>query len=185
MTTTQRLMTAEDLWNLPDDGNRSELIRGELRTMAPAGFEHGDIGSEIVSRLRQHAKAHGLGTVVGADTGFVLARDPDTVRSPDAAFVNQGRVGAVGVTKKFFPGAPDLAVEVVSPSDTLIEVEEKVNEWLSAGTRIVWVVNPKRRTVTIHKAGPQVQVLAETDPLSGEDVVPGFACGVGELFPQG
>jgi len=182
MTTTQRLMTAEDLWNLPDDGKRSELVRGELRTMAPTGFEHGNIGVQIVLRLARYVEGKRLGTVVVGDTGFVLQKGPDTVLAPDAAFVRQERVNAVGMTKKFFPGAPDLAVEVVSPSDTLIEVEEKVNEWLSAGTRIVWVVNPKRRTVTVHKAGPQVQVLAEKDQLSGEDVVPGFACGVGELF---
>jgi len=183
MTTSERLMTADDLWDLPDDGKkRYELVRGELRTTAPAGFEHGEIGTEIVYHLKHFVRTKGLGTILGADTGFILGRNPDTVRSPDAAFVSRERLRSIGRTKKFFPGAPDLAVEVLSPSDTVYETEEKVNDWLAAGTRIVWVVNPKQRTITVHKAGPQIQVLTEKDQLSGEDVVPGFACAVGELF---
>jgi Uma2 family endonuclease len=182
MTTTHKPMTAEDLWNRPDDGNRSELVRGELRTMAPAGSEHGATIMILAAPLAQHVRSRRLGVVFGAETGFTIAHDPDTVRAPDIAFVSQSRIPSSGIPKKFFPGAPDLAVEVVSPGDTFEEVHDKVADWLAAGTRIVWVVNPKHRTVTVYKPGPQVQVLAEKDQLTGEDVVPGFACGVGEVF---
>jgi Uma2 family endonuclease len=150
--------------------------------MAPAGFEHGDIGYNLGTMLRAYARKAQLGRVVGADAGFVLGRDPDVVRAPDIAFVSQARLDQIGIPKQFFPGAPDLAVEVVSPSDTMEEIEEKVDDFLAAGTKLVWVVNPRRRSVTVYHAGPQVQILKEQDQLSGEDVVPGFACRVGELF---
>jgi Uma2 family endonuclease len=150
--------------------------------MAPAGFEHGKIGSELLLRLRQHANTRGLAEVVGADTGFLISRDPDTVRSLGVAFVSQDRVNSIGVPKEYWPGAPDLAVEVISPNDTLNDVEEKVSDWLTAGTKLVWVVNPKLRTVALRRPGPQITVLHDQDQLQGEDVLPGFACRVAELF---
>ena len=183
MTTTRKPMSAEELWNRPDDCSRTELVRGELRIMALAGLEDGYVAADIGVRLQQHAREHNLGIVVAA-AGFLIERDPDTVRAPDIAFVAHSHVPSSGIPKKFFPGAPDLAVEVISPSDTHEDVEEKVGDWLAAGTHIVWVVNPKRRTVTIYKPGPQVKILSEKDQLSGEDVVPGFACAIAELFVQ-
>lgn len=182
MTTTQQLMTAEDLWKLPNDGKRYELVKGELRTMAPAGFEHGSIGIRVATLLADHVRRRQLGVVVGPDTGFTLARDPDVVRAPDVSFVRESRIREVGVPKQFFPGAPDLAVEVLSPGDTVYEVEEKVNDLLAAGTMLVWVVNPRTRTVTVYRPGPQVSVLRQDAQLLGEDVIPGFACKVAELF---
>jgi Uma2 family endonuclease len=182
MSTVSGLMTAEDLWNMPDDGTRRELVRGELRTRPPAGFEHGDIGLTLGAMLKEHVKKNRLGKAVGADTGFILARDPDVVRAPDAGFVSRARIEQLGVPKQFFPGAPDLAVEIVSPGDTMYEIEEKVDDFLAAGTRLVWVVNPRRRTVTVYRPGPQVDILKEAEQLSGEDVVPGFTCRVGDLF---
>lgn len=149
--------------------------------MAPAGFEHGSIGSELLMRLRQFVKANDLGVVVGADTGFVLARDPDLVRSPDVAFVTKHRV-AQATIKAFFPGAPDLAVEVLSPSDTIYELGEKIDDFFAAGTRMVWVINPKSKTAGVHRPGLSVEVLHVNDQLSGLDVVPGFECRVGDLF---
>jgi Uma2 family endonuclease len=182
MSTTSGLMTVDELWRLPNDGTRRELVRGELRTMAPAGYEHGKIEIKLALRLAEHVEKLKLGDVVGADTGFILARNPDVVRAPDAAFVSQARLEQTRAPKQFFPGPPDLAIEVVSPSDTLYEIDEKVDDYLAAGTRLVWVVNPRRRTVTVHRHGGQEVVLRETDQLTGEDVVPGFACPVSQLF---
>ena len=128
MATTDKLMTADELWRLPADGQRHELVAGELRTMAPSGSEHGWIVVRVTSPLDQHVGAHKLGLVYGAKTGFLLARQPDTVRAADVAFVRRDRVLAAGDVKCYWPGAPDLAVEVVSPSDLYTEVDEKVAE---------------------------------------------------------
>jgi Uma2 family endonuclease len=175
-------MTADQLWRMPEDGQRHELIRGELRTMAPAGSEHGMIGGNLLGPLIHHVKSNRLGIVMLAETGFIIARNPDTVRAPDIAYIAQSRIPANGVTDRFFPGAPDLAVEVISPSDTVNELEEKVQHWLDAGTRLVWVVSPKQRTVTVHRPGQQPIILRHTDTLDGQDVVPGFTLLVSEVF---
>jgi Uma2 family endonuclease len=186
MTTAQpatHLLTADDLWQLPDDGNRHELVKGELRTMPPAGFEHGATSIKLSVMLGRHAEANGLGQLVAAETGFLIAQNPDTVRAPDIGFVRQQRIQAVGMTRKFWPEAPDLAVEVLSPSDTVNQVDEKVEEWLSAGTSLVWVVNPRQRTVTVHRPGSNPVILSADDTLHGADVLPGFQCLVREVFP--
>src|ERR1700737_1433534 len=110
--------TAEDLWNLPDDGFRHELVKGELRMMVPPGAEHGRVAATVAALLFVHARQTDAGVTFAAETGFLLARDPDPVRAPDAAFVARERAEAVGRTEKYWPGAPDLAVEVISPGDT-------------------------------------------------------------------
>jgi Uma2 family endonuclease len=130
----------------------------------------------------QFVKTHGLGVVFGAETGFKLTSDPDTVRAPDLAFVRRERIPPEGMPQGFWPGAPDLAVEVVSPSDTYTAVEEQVREWLDAGTRLVLVVNPRTRTVTVHASQTQVTRLTESDLLTGGEVLPGLSCRVAELF---
>ena len=112
--------------------------------MTPAGNEHGKIAMSVAWRLAQHVEAHGLGAVYAAETGFRLASDPDTVRAPDAAFVSQARLDAVGAVAGYWPGAPDLVVEVVSPGDRYGEVAEKVADWLAAGTQMVVVVEPQQ-----------------------------------------
>jgi Uma2 family endonuclease len=109
MNSTTRLMTADELFLLPSNGHRYELAQGELRTMSPAGFEHGAIGFNLAIPLGQHVAANQLGILVGTDIGFVLSRDPDTVRAPDLALVSRARIQELGVPQKFFPGAPDLA----------------------------------------------------------------------------
>ena len=119
--------------------------------MTPAGNEHGKIAMSVAWRLAQHVEAHGLGAVYAAETGFRLASDPDTVRAPDAAFVCQARLDAVGAVAGYWPGAPDLVVEVVSPGDRYGEVAEKVADWLAAGTQMVVVVEPQQRTVAVHR----------------------------------
>ena len=116
MSTTHTLVTADELFMMPDDGFRYELVKGELRRMPPAGSEHGAIGINIALVVAQFVKAHDLGVVFGADTGFKIASNPDTVRAPDLAFVRRERIPAGGVPREFWPGAPDLAVEVISPA---------------------------------------------------------------------
>lgn len=182
MTTTTRPMTAEELLNMPDDGFRYELIKGELRKMAPAGYEHGRIAASIAIRLGAYAKESGLGEVCIAETGFRLESDPDHVRAPDAAFVRRERAEAARGTPGFFPGPPDVAVEVISPSDSYTEVEEKVADWLGAGTLAVIVVDPRRRTVRVHRSPTIAVALTETDVLAVEDVLPGWGMPVREIF---
>jgi Uma2 family endonuclease len=182
MSVETRTVSADQLLRLPHRHRRYELIRGELREMSPAGFEHGTIIGRLTRRLADFVEDGALGVVLGAETGFVLARNPDTVRAPDISFVAQERLQQIGIPAAFFPGAPDLAVEVVSPGDTVEDVESKVDDWLNAGTRLVWVVNPRRRTVTAYRSKQQVNVVAEPDTLDGGEVVPGFRCRVADLF---
>ena len=182
MSTTLQQVTADELFAMPKDGFRYELVKGELRKMSPAGTEHGAIIFNLSILLGQHIKANNLGQGFGAETGFKLATNPDTVRAADIAFVRRERIPATGIPKNFWQIAPDLAVEVLSPGDTLEEVEEKVEDWLAAGTRAVWVVSPKRRSVTVYRSMTDVTRLSEADELDGGDVVPGFRCKVTEFF---
>ena len=182
MTVRQKLMTADDLLRLPDDGQRHELVRGELRTMPPAGYEHGWSTGKLDRSLGNFVEAHGLGDVVPGDVGFRLRTDPDTVRAPDVAFVSAERVRAIGRVASYWPGAPDLVVEVISPNDLYTEVEDKVAEWLEHGARLVFVVNPRRRTVAVHRPDRPLRVLTLEDTLDGEDVVPGWTLPLRELF---
>lgn len=178
--TTQALMTAEALWQLPDDGNRHELIAGELRTMSPTGWEHDGLAANFTAYLAMHVLREKLGRVLTGEPGFVLATDPDTVLAPDVAFVRAERLG--GAAHGFYRGAPDLAVEIISPSDRYTEVEEKVATWLEYGTRMVIVVNPRRRSLTVYRSMVDVHHLSSDDRLDGEDVVPGWSVAVRDLF---
>ena len=182
MHTTTQLLTAEDLSRLPPDGMRHELIKGELHTMPPSGFEHGVVGINLSTPLDQHAKGNRLGLVVGAETGFLIAQNPDTVRGCDIGFVSRERLEVVGIPSTYWRGPPDLAVEIVSPNDRVYEVDAKVQEWLDAGTRLVWVVNPRQRTVTVYKPGANPIVLTTKDELDGQDVLPGFRLLVARIF---
>lgn len=182
MATTSRLITADELLHRRDDGFRYELVRGELKRMAPAGRKHGKIAHRFDLRLGQFVEAHNLGVVYAAETGFVLASNPDTVRAPDVAFVSREREALLEDTEGFFRGAPDLAVEVLSPGDTYTEVEEKTMEWLEGGARLVVVVDPRKRTVTVYRGRDEIRILTETDTLDGGDVVPGWTLGIRELF---
>ena len=161
---------------------RNEMVRGELHTMPPGGDEHGDLAGAFHISLSSYVRAHHLGRTYIADTGYQLAKDPDTVRAPDVAFVRRERVEATGRLRGFRDGAPDLVVEVISPNDLYTEVDEKVAEYLEHGAQLVFVVNPRRRTVARHRPGEPVRVLTEDDVLDGEDVVPGWTLAVRELF---
>jgi Uma2 family endonuclease len=175
-------MTADELWRMPSDGKRHELIRGELRTLAPAGADHGDVTNSFACLLTVHVKAQKLGKVFAAETGFRLSRDPDTVVGADVAFVRTERIAKAGVPKGFWEGAPDLAVETVSPSDTVEEVEEKVDAYLAAGALAVLVINPRRKTVTIHRDGQAAAIHRPGEVLDLSSVVPGFSCDVAAVF---
>ncbi|HEV8718038.1 MAG TPA: Uma2 family endonuclease [Candidatus Binatia bacterium] len=175
-------MTAEELFSLPDDGWRYELVRGELRHMPPTGIQHGQIASLLTQQLTAYVRTHKLGVICTAEAGFRLARHPDTVRAPDVAFIARERIPVEGVPAGYWPGAPDLAVEIVSPSDRFDDVIEKVAEYLAAGTRLVWVIHPRTHTVMIYRASGEVQLLRGHEELRGEEVLPGFTCPVSILF---
>ena len=182
MAVTQKPVTAEDLLDMPDDGLRRELVRGEVRVVAPAGNMHGRIAVNMSTPLHQFVREHDLGSVFAAETGFKISTDPDTVRAPDVAFIRRGRLEAVGEVEGYWPGAPDLVIEVVSPTDRFAELEEKVVEWLAAGTRMVLVVNPRARTVTVRTSEKEARILSEEEVLDGGEVVPGWTLPISEVF---
>lgn len=173
------ITTAEQLLRARHVG-RCELVRGELRRLIPPGADHGRIAMRLGHRIAEHAEAKGLGTVYAAETGFLLARDPDTVRAPDVAFVRAGR--APTPERGYYPGAPDLAAEVLSHDDRPGHVREKVGEWLDAGALAVWVVDPRTRTVTVHEPGCDPRTLRDGERLHGGRVLPGFNLPVGDVF---
>jgi Uma2 family endonuclease len=178
----ETLVTAEELMAMPHDGFHYELVEGEIRKMSPAGIEHGLVGGQLAGLLSQHVILNKLGGILTAEPGFRLSTEPDTVRVPDIAFIRSDRLRRRPRRDTFWPGAPDLAIEIVSPNDTAPEVEEKATAWLDAGTAMVWVINPARRTVTVHRSETETQTLTEKDDLDGQDVVPGFRCRVSEIF---
>jgi Uma2 family endonuclease len=182
MTTQAKLITAEELAQLPDDGWRYELVRGELRRMAPAGDEHGAVAMRLGWRLAQYVETNELGVVYAAETGFRLGSSPDTVRAADVSFVRQEQIAAVGIGPGFRIGAPDLAVEVVSPGDRPGEVTEKVQDWLDAGTRLVIIIEPRKQMVTVYRSLTESTELTINNELTGGDVVPGWAMPVSALF---
>ena len=174
--------TAEDLQHLPSTEQRMELVKGKVYDMPPAGGRHGDVAMEIGALLRVHVRANDLGRVFAAETGFILHRNPDTVRAPDAAFVAAGRLPEGELPAGYPELAPDLVVEVLSPNDRAGEVAGKVDDWLSAGVQLVWVLDPASRTATVYRPGEPVEVLSLDERLSGGSVIPGFDCPIGELF---
>jgi Uma2 family endonuclease len=182
MAVRARASTAEDLWNLPADGLRHDLVEGELRVMAPPGAEHGRVAATLGWLLFSHVREHGVGVTFAAETGFLLARDPDTVRAPDAAFVASRGADIVGRTEKYWPGAPDFAAEVISPGDTFAEVEAKALDWLEAGTALVLVLDPARRSATAYRQPGDVQVHSGDAMLDLGDAVPGWRVGLADFF---
>lgn len=176
-------LTADDLLRLPDDEQRSELVRGELRQMPPAGGEHGSLVGNLHILVGSFVRGAQLGVTFAAETGFVLRQDPDTVRAPDIAFVRRERLSEGPIPKGYLPFAPDLAVEVISPSETAEEVQEKVTDYLAAGSRMVWLVYPRSKTIAVHT--PEgVRTLSRGDVLDGGDVLPGFQAAAADIFAE-
>jgi Uma2 family endonuclease len=181
MSVHERLVTAEEFARIPDDDYRYELVEGRVVRVSPPGSRHGVLITRISMLLAQHADAHRLGAVMTC-AGAKLAADPDTVREPDIAFVRQDRIPAAGVPDGFWPGAPDLAVEIRSPGDRPSELGAKVSDYLARGVRLVWVVDPKKKTVTTHAPRSAPVTLGVGDVLEALEVVPGFSCPVRRIF---
>jgi len=180
-TVNAKLVTAEELLLMSELECRYELVRGEL--IRKPFLEHliGFYTANIGAELAMFVQANRLGRAYSPNAGFLLERDPDTVLAPSASFVSQKRVDAVGDADGFFPGAPDFVVEVISPSDRLTDVYDKVEEWLNAGTLMVAVVNPRNRTVSVHTPDAVI-TLNEDDTLDGADIVPGWQLPVADIF---
>jgi Uma2 family endonuclease len=175
-------ISAEQLLRLPDDGKIYELVEGDLRMMSPAGGRHGRVAARLLRKLGNFVEDQQLGDTFAAETGFLLARDPDTVRCPDVAFVSKERLDEAGDVVGYWPGAPDLAIEVVSPTDSYSQVEEKTLAWLDAGCRLVLVVDPQTKTVTVYRRADSVRILDSAASVDGGNVVPGWSLPVAEIF---
>lgn len=177
-------LSAEEFYERYHD-RRAELVKGEVTEMTPAGADHGVVAMNSGTDLNVHVRRNKLGIVCAAETGFIVARDPTTVRAPDAAFISNERLAQLEdgrPTRGFWPFAPDLAVEVMSPGDSAEEIEIKVREWFDGGALLVWVLYPSSRTVHVHWTRERVQILEGDAVLDGGEVVPGFSCSIKEFF---
>ncbi len=181
-SSARELLTAEDLANLPDRGKRYELVDGVLQMMALGGFEHGRIALRIGSLLDQHVRKNSLGSVCGAETGFIISRNPDTVRAPDVAFVSTATLATINDPTGFLEVAPTLVAEVVSPNDRFSDVEEKARLWLRSGVQMVQVVDPQPRVVHVYRTMRSCDLLGERDVLDAGEVVPDWKVAVAEFF---
>jgi Uma2 family endonuclease len=176
------IMTADELFEMEKDEYRYELIQGRLKRMAPTGGGHSRIEAGLIARLWLHARTNEYGDVYSSDAGFVFAHNPDTVLSPDAAFLRHDRVPSPEEHERFLTVVPDLAVEIISPSDRMPQVREKAEYYIEAGVRLVWVVNPRNRTVTVYSPDSPPHMLNQDDELDGGDVLPDFHLTVSEIF---
>jgi Uma2 family endonuclease len=177
---TQNHVTAEELWRLPGDGTRRQLVRGRIVVKPLRGARHGGIVANVGTLIGQWAQR--CGGCAAVSSGYILSRNPDTVRGPDVSYVRAGRVPAAAEGESFWAVAPDLAVEIVSPTDSAEVIREKVRDYLIAGTRLVWVIYPRSREVVAHTPDGLSQTFAAADTLASPDVLPGFSCKVAELF---
>jgi Uma2 family endonuclease len=183
MATVVKLLTAEEFFLLPnpDDGSQQELVRGEVITMPPPGGMDGVCCLKAGRRIGNFVEERELGTVTSNDTGFVTERGPDSVRGPDIAHWSKNRLPVVPVC--YIEVAPSLLVEVLSPSNTSKQIRGKLKEYFAKGVRIVWVIAPEDRTLTIYRTPDEGRLLHETATATGEDVLPGFTCRVSDLLP--
>ena len=180
--TTEKLLTAEDLHHLSSQGVRGELLRGVLCETMPAGIRHGKTVANLTILLGAFVKPHGMGTIVASDAGFLLEKEPDTVREPDVAFISAHRLPPDQDVPGYFEGPPDLAVEIASPSDSPRQLFDKARMWISFGVPLVWTVDPEARTLDVHQPNQPLIRLSTDDLLDGGQVLPGFTCTVADLF---
>ena len=175
------LLGVSDLYAMPDDEFHHELVRGQLVSEPPPGARHGRVASRIVYQLQRAALGSDF-IVVTCDAGFILHRSPDTVRAPDVALVSRNRYLALEDESRLIPGAPDLAVEVLSPRNTRAEMHEKVADYLAAGTAMVWVADPQSKVVVTYRDILAPRSLAGSDMLPAGGLLRGFRIAVSELF---
>jgi Uma2 family endonuclease len=180
---TGRIYTQDDLLHLPQRAGKTELVAGEFRTMSPPNFYHGYTASRIVHYLQSVVIPNNLG-VVCVETGYVLSKNPDTVRLPDVSFIKAARLADLVNREGYIHGPPDLAIEVLSPDDSFADMSEKVEQYLSSGTSLVWVLDPRKKTVMIFAPQRPVQTLTAEDSIDAEGVIPGFSCKVELFFPS-
>ena len=180
-----KLFTIEELEALPDDGHVYELIDGVLVRREPVGGRHGAVGSRIDRRVGAFVEEHGLGEVFNAETIYVFQRDPDRGLKPDVSFVRAERLPSDEQFDKPLHLVPDLVVEVVSPNDRTIEIDEKIEIYRRAGVPLIWVLWPRRRAIWVYAAGKEPRALSEGDDLDGGEVLPGFRVPVADLFRVG
>ena len=181
MSVASKMTTWQEFSAIRDEPNLHELIRGEVLTMPPPQSEHGRIVNNINIPLGAHVKKRQLGIVFAAETGFLLETDPDTVRAPDVSFVSRSRLPS-GKLTGYFEGAPDFLVEVLSPSDTVFAVEDKIDAWLAAGAKLIWLVNPRNETVTAYRPGRPSELFDKARILDASDIVDGFTLTTSEVF---
>jgi Uma2 family endonuclease len=179
-TDAEELMTAAELARVDLPNKSTELVRGRLIVREPPGTNHGRVQSNLNFRVAAFVHAHMLGAVFGQDTGFKIASDPDTVRAPDLAFIARERVPLIPA-RGYAAMAPDLVAEILSPDDRAADVLAKIGEWLAAGVRLAWVIDPERVTAQAYRADGSVAVIASDGALDGEGVLPGFRCSLREL----
>ncbi len=187
MAVQEKWISAEEFWeiaHLPENADKHmELIEGVIYEMPPAGEEHGSDAGNFFGFIWTYVRAHDLGRLTTAETGYIVHTDEngkDTILAPDVGFISKARASAVP-SKKYARLAPDLAVEVVSPNDKASEIHIKVNQYLRYGTKMVWVAYPATRTVVVHTPAG-AQTLTENDTLDGGDVLPGFTLAIREIF---
>jgi len=183
-TEVRHLVTAEEFIALRDDSCRMELVDGEIVRMAPSGGGHGKVTFRAAGLLNNYLEAHPIGEGFGAETGFLLRRNPDLVRAPDVSILLNEHIPPDGIPGGFIPATPDLVVEVVSPNDGAEEVQRKVQDWLNAGVPLLWLMYPGLRRVVVHAPGQPMLILGENDILDGGAVLPGFSCRVADLFAR-
>ena len=176
----KRLLTVEEFEREYFD-SRYELIRGELKEMAPTGESHGWSGTDISYAFTHHVKQNGLGRCFLAETGFLVGRKPDSLLAPDWAFIRTARL-PIQPSPKFSRIVPDAILEVRSPSDSLREVRDKMEQWLEAGVRIGWEYDPEIKTMTVYRPGTQTVEVGLDGNVSGEDVIPGFEMSLREML---
>lgn len=181
---TKTRLTAEDLWRRGEGDVRRELVDGEIIEMPPGGGSHGQITLSIGRRLAEHLERHGGGRAVVGDVGFVLTLpyDPERVRAPDVAFVSAARLPGGRLPQGFVHGAPDLAVEVLSPSDNPVDIQQKVPDYLEGGSRLVWVIAPGARTATVYRPDGSARLVREGERLEGEEVLAGLVIPLADVF---
>jgi Uma2 family endonuclease len=177
-----QMVTAEDLYRLPEDGLHHELVQGRLVNEPPPGARHGAVAARITYLLSQYTEAHRSGIVLANDTGFILHRSPDTVRAPDVAWLRRERYLALENDALMIPGPPDIAIEVLSPGNRPAEIHAKVADYLAAGCTLVWVLEPGTREVHSYRQLLAPEILRGNATLRADDLLPGFSLRVDALF---